>query len=231
MPFELTIHEGDGPGRRQVLAKDVVFVGRREDNDVVLPHSFVSSRHGRLFRREGSVLVEDMGSTNGTLVNGEPLTPMVARALEPHDRVQIGEIAILASWRDDAVANDREALTYHELPRQAAIVPDPRSAPPPLPVPAPAPPAPPPSPDEVALAPPVRVAPAPRREGAALSDVQKAAHLGQTSLSAALVTSRPLPRGETPEADRYLKWEIFFKTVGLLAILGGLILLVFVLVA
>src|SRR5262249_19727029 len=82
MALELTGGGGGGRGgtrRTQVVPKDVVFLGRREDNDVVLPYSFVSSRHGRVFRRDGSVFVEDMGSTNGIFVNGDALSPMVPR--------------------------------------------------------------------------------------------------------------------------------------------------------
>ena len=122
MPFELTIHERDGPARKQVLARKVVFFGRREDNDIVFPFTFVSSRHGRLFLRDGFVFVEDMGSTNGTLVNGEPLTPMIARALRPEDRVQIEKIAIQARWAEDAASDDTESVTYHEMPLPAAVV-------------------------------------------------------------------------------------------------------------
>ena len=128
MPLELTIQEGGGPARRQVLAKDVVFLGRREDNDVVLPYSFVSARHGRLFRREGALYVEDMGSTNGTLVNEQPLTPLVARALGPDDLVKVGEIVLQARWTEGGGADDAEALTYHELPRPAALATSPDAA-------------------------------------------------------------------------------------------------------
>jgi predicted component of type VI protein secretion system len=224
MPLELTIQEGGGPARRQVLAKDVVFLGRREDNDVVLPYSFVSARHGRLFRREGALYVEDMGSTNGTLVNEQPLTPLVARALGPDDLVKVGEIVLQARWTEGGGADDAEALTYHELPRPAALATTRgASAPPPPPTPAaPALPVP-----FVGSAPP---APSPE-EPAAFSGLTTTAHLGQSSLSDALATGRPQARADEAERDPYRLWEIFIKTVGLVAILGGLVLLVFALVA
>ena len=44
MPLELIIREGDGPDRRQLVPKEAAILGRREDNDVVLPFSFVSAR-------------------------------------------------------------------------------------------------------------------------------------------------------------------------------------------
>jgi pSer/pThr/pTyr-binding forkhead associated (FHA) protein len=255
MPFELTIHERDGPARRQVLPRKILFFGRREDNDVVFPFTFVSSRHGRLFLRDGSVFVEDMGSTNGTLVNGEPLTPMIARALQPEDRVQIERIAIQVRWSEEAATGAAESVTYHEMPRPTALAPGrTAAAPPALPRPAPPPPAStapertialPPNPPapEPTLAPlplpPAAPGPAPAPDLPVVrpevpsprSDLEKAAHLGQPSFSDALATRRPPPPTESAERDRYLAWEIFFKTVGLVAILGGIVLLVFVLVA
>jgi hypothetical protein len=61
--------------------------------------------------------------------------------------------------------------------------------------------------------------------------VETAAQLGPASFSDALATGRPLPQKEETERDPYLAWEVFFKTVGLIAVLGGLTLLIFVLVA
>lgn len=253
MPFELTIHERDGPARKQVVPRKIVFFGRREDNDVVFPFTFVSSRHGRLFLRDGAVFVEDMGSTNGTLVNGEPLTPMIARALQPEDSVQIEKIAIQARWAEAAVVDDAES-TYHELARPAALAPPPRAAPAPSapPVSRPAKPAseptvavptpsPPPGPSLPVPVAPVAIAPppvaAPERPAARpdppspRSDLEKAAQLAQPSFSDALATARPQSPKAVAEHDRYYAWEVFFKTVGLVAVLAGLVLLIFVLVA
>jgi predicted component of type VI protein secretion system len=253
MPFELTIHERDGPARKQVVPRKIVFFGRREDNDVVFPFTFVSSRHGRLFLRDGSVFVEDMGSTNGTLVNGEPLTPMIARALQPEDSVQIERIAIQARWSEAAVVDDAES-TYHEMTRPAAPAPPPTAAPAPSPPPAPPPgppapeptvavptPSPPPEPSlpvpaaPAAVAPPLVAAPdlptARPKTPAPRSDLEKAAQLAQPSFSDALATARPQSPQAVAEHDRYYVWEVFFKTVGLVAVLAGLVLLIFVLVA
>jgi hypothetical protein len=237
MPFRLTIFEHDGPPRQQVLPRETVFFGRREDNDVVLPFTFVSSRHGRLFLREGSVFVEDMGSTNGTMVNGEPLTPMIARALKPDDRVQIDKIAIQARWSEGPVRGDAESATYHEMDRPSALATTSKSnalngPSPPLPAreskpsprvrSSPGSPAPDPQPPEDA---------SPLARARIRPDRVKTSQLGQASFSSVLASGRPRPVAEVTERDRYLAWEVFFKTVGLLAVLGGLALLVFVLVA
>jgi hypothetical protein len=102
MPLELIIREGEGPDRRQLVPKQAAILGRREDNDVVLPFSFVSARHGRVFLRGGVLHVEDMGSTNGTLVNGVALEPMVPRPLGPDDLVEIDRLVLRARWLEEA---------------------------------------------------------------------------------------------------------------------------------
>jgi len=55
------------------LLKDEVSVGRGEDNDVVIPHASVSRAHARLMRRNGAYELTDLGSTNGSFVNNQPV--------------------------------------------------------------------------------------------------------------------------------------------------------------
>jgi hypothetical protein len=95
-----------------VFRKDVAFFGRREDNDIVLAHTFVSSRHGRVLRRGLALLVEDMGSTNGTTLNGQPLTPMVPQPLKPSDSIEIETVVIRARLVEGV--EEAAPATYHE---------------------------------------------------------------------------------------------------------------------
>jgi len=173
MPLELIVEERGAPARTQVVATDTAFVGRREDCDVVLPYSFVSARHARLQARAGAVYVEDLGSTNGVLVNGEALAPLVPRAVSPEDVVQIEKIVIRARV---AEAPSRAAEpTYHEIripvaavppPVPPALPPVPRVAPVPPPIlPAVTPPVTPRVPLPAAAAPPAATAAAPPAPG------------------------------------------------------------------
>ena len=71
-----------------LLDSDVVF-GRAAESDVPLAaDGTVSGRHARVFRRDGSPYLEDLGSTNGTYVNGQPLA--AERLLRPGDVVAVG---------------------------------------------------------------------------------------------------------------------------------------------
>ncbi len=66
-------------------------VGRTSDNDIVLDDSSVSSRHARITRGEdGAVVLEDLGSTNGTMVNGDRVVDPVR--LRRGDRISFGEV-------------------------------------------------------------------------------------------------------------------------------------------
>jgi hypothetical protein len=75
-------------GENYALA-DELTVGRGGGCGIVLADdSYVSTVHARIFRREGDVYVEDLGSRNGTLLNGQPLTH--AAPLHRGDHVQFG---------------------------------------------------------------------------------------------------------------------------------------------
>lgn len=78
----------DWNGRQEELV-----IGRHPECDVVLSGPAVSRRHARLRFRDGIWILEDLESTNGTVVNGSPL---VGRCrLEPGDRVVIGDERLL----------------------------------------------------------------------------------------------------------------------------------------
>src|SRR5438876_355598 len=53
------------------LPKELTLVGRKEDSDLRLDHKSVSKQHCVLLRTEGLLLVRDLGSRNGTRVNGQ----------------------------------------------------------------------------------------------------------------------------------------------------------------
>jgi Mg-chelatase subunit ChlD len=55
------------------LLKTEVSLGRGEDNDIVIPHPSVSRSHARLARRNGSFVLTDLNSTNGSYVNNNPV--------------------------------------------------------------------------------------------------------------------------------------------------------------
>jgi hypothetical protein len=87
----LTFESGPFAGRMVALPSEMVTVGRAPDNDVVVGDPATSGHHGRIEVRLGSFWLSDLGSTNGTLVNGEPV---IDRQLSDGDLIAIGQNTI-----------------------------------------------------------------------------------------------------------------------------------------
>ena len=83
----LEVVEGVDPGR-QVELTGTIEIGRDASVAVVVADDQVSRRHARLAVEAGRAMVEDLGSTNGTYVNEQPIA--AARQLEPGDTVRVG---------------------------------------------------------------------------------------------------------------------------------------------
>jgi hypothetical protein len=68
-------------------------VGRAAGCGVALPEdTFVSQLHARIFRRDGKLLVEDLGSTNGTFLNRKPVSGPIP--MRKGDRLQVGKTVL-----------------------------------------------------------------------------------------------------------------------------------------
>ena len=79
---------GHEPGMIYDLDADMVL-GRGEQAEIRLEDPFASARHARVYEQGNIVVIEDLGSTNGTYLNEELLE--TARPLHPGDRVRIGD--------------------------------------------------------------------------------------------------------------------------------------------
>jgi pSer/pThr/pTyr-binding forkhead associated (FHA) protein len=79
------------------IAKDGITIGRAPDNIIVLTDRSVSNRHAVLRLANGSYYLKDLGSTNGTRVNGIPITET---ALRFDDRIRFG--AVESRFESDA---------------------------------------------------------------------------------------------------------------------------------
>jgi len=84
---------GPNIGARFLLDKDVVTVGRHPDSDIFLDDITVSRRHAEFRRAADTFIVADVGSLNGTYVNG---TRTEQQALVNADHVQIGKFRLQA---------------------------------------------------------------------------------------------------------------------------------------
>ncbi len=88
----LSIQLPDGCEKNIVLPKNGEYfarIGRDEHCEIVLPFQSVSGEHALLQFKEGGYVLEDLGSTNGTKING--LTPMGAATLYDGDEIALGD--------------------------------------------------------------------------------------------------------------------------------------------
>ena len=105
----LLIRNGSLKGQRLPIQAPVVNIGRADYNDVVIAEPSVSTTHAKLQRREDLWVLADLGSTNGTFVEGERITEEVA--LTPGATLRFGEVSVLFEPLDDRAPVARPAGT------------------------------------------------------------------------------------------------------------------------
>ena len=91
-PGQLVVVEPPALAGRAFPVTGQVTIGRAASCQIAVDDTFVSQMHARVFPHEGQVVVEDMGSTNGTYVNRNKLSG--ALVLQRGDRVQIGNTVL-----------------------------------------------------------------------------------------------------------------------------------------
>jgi hypothetical protein len=91
--YQVVAKTGPTAGNVYALEKTEMFIGRDLDNDIVINDPEVSRRHARLFLQGKTYVLEDLGSTNGTVVNGQRL--MGPYILKDGDAITLGEVVNL----------------------------------------------------------------------------------------------------------------------------------------
>jgi hypothetical protein len=91
-PRVLTITNGPETGTAAQLAGGMIMIGRGADCQLMLNDDYVSTRHARVVAGENGVYIEDLGSTNGTYVNGMRISAPTTITLQ--DTVRIGKTVL-----------------------------------------------------------------------------------------------------------------------------------------
>lgn len=95
-----------------------IIIGRSSDLDMVLVEDMVSRRHAKISTADGEVYIEDMGSTNGTFVNGEKVS---RSRLQEGDRILVGTSIIkMVAVDASSYAEQSEAEARRRLEAGAA---------------------------------------------------------------------------------------------------------------
>jgi pSer/pThr/pTyr-binding forkhead associated (FHA) protein len=90
-PNKAVVVEGSA-NKKSIDLSGEVIIGRADNCHVVLKDSYVSQAHARIFSRGNSVMLEDLGSTNGTYLNRRKVSAPVE--LQRGDKVKIGKTVL-----------------------------------------------------------------------------------------------------------------------------------------
>lgn len=155
------VRSGGLKGTRLMVKTPIANIGRADYNDLVLPDESVSTAHAKLQRREGVWVLVDLGSTNGTFVDGERIA--ADTPIAPGTMVRFGDVQLVFEPTDDALGvvkgGGTKVIESIKAPAPAAKP----AAPPPKATPAPAPARTPPKPAGPAKRPGAPVAQTPKQ--------------------------------------------------------------------
>lgn len=87
--YQLVMHSGPTPGKIFPMEGDVITIGREAGNAIIINDAEVSRKHTQFVFQGGKFIVTDLGSTNGTFVNGQRLTGQ--HVLQPGEVISLGE--------------------------------------------------------------------------------------------------------------------------------------------
>ena len=116
----LTWYTPDGVERMWPIESASLMVGRADTSDLLLDDVSVSRRHARLTIENGRLLVEDLGSSSGTFIDGHPIPPRTPSLVDPGQELRFGGIIALFSEPPPIEAQDTPGDAVDEFD---AIVP------------------------------------------------------------------------------------------------------------
>ena len=134
--YQLVMHSGPTPGKIFPMEGDVITIGREAGNGIIINDAEVSRKHTQFVFQGGKYIVTDLGSTNGTFVNGQRLTGQ--HVLQPGEVISLGEqinLLFEAVVPIDPNATMLSAGRQPGAPRVAAPAPRPQPVTPPPPQP------------------------------------------------------------------------------------------------
>jgi pSer/pThr/pTyr-binding forkhead associated (FHA) protein len=109
-------------GGREIPLKAETVLGRQADCDVLLIEGHASRKHARLLLADGGYWLEDLGSSNGTFINGSRITGRVKLATGDRLRFDVEEFDFRIPAQAAAMAAVDDSKTVYRAPDSAAVV-------------------------------------------------------------------------------------------------------------
>jgi pSer/pThr/pTyr-binding forkhead associated (FHA) protein len=101
---KLTLKFGDRILREVPLGDSPITIGRALDSDITIDNPVASHNHARIYYEDQQLVIEDLGSANGTTINGRPVTK---EALKNGDNITIGKHTIVVDEKRDVAIFDK----------------------------------------------------------------------------------------------------------------------------
>ena len=102
-------------GRSYELKVETTTVGRVSDNAFEIPEASVSSHHAEIILRGSDIVIRDLGSTNGTFINGEKITEAT---LKPGQTLRFGTVDLRLDTGDSPAPAPSSAPSAPKKPKQ-----------------------------------------------------------------------------------------------------------------
>ncbi len=121
---QIVMRSGPIPGSTYFLTKDETVMGRDLSNDIPVPDPEISRRHARFIQRQEGIYVEDLGSTNGTFLNGARLA--APQLLKHGDLITLAESTVMSfelptdAQQSHSPANASAREYANEVPQSTA---------------------------------------------------------------------------------------------------------------
>ena len=122
---QIVMRYGPIPGSSYFLQKDEIYLGRDLNNDIAVPDPEISRRHARFLRKPEGFYIEDLGSTNGTFLNGVRISS--PQLLKNGDLITLAENTVIsfeaAGTQPHVAASPAQVVYNPEQSVQATIPP------------------------------------------------------------------------------------------------------------
>ena len=127
--FQFVMRSGPTPGKVFPLEGSEITIGRDANQTISINDAEISRKHAKMELRGASYVIQDLGSTNGSFVNGNRISGI--QVLNPNDIVSFGENIVLMF---EAVVDPNATMIGSRAPRTSAGLPKPAPAAAPAPI-------------------------------------------------------------------------------------------------
>ena len=119
--YVLRVRLPDGQTRDYAIPASGLGLGRTQENDVLLQDPKISGRHARISLDGPNVTLVDLGSTNGTYVNGQRVPAHAPRPVNPGDTIQLGDTTCSVQVSQQQGARTQAAAAAAAAPAPASV--------------------------------------------------------------------------------------------------------------